>query len=136
MEDPEIMNIRPYKEADYITICTWWIIKGEPHPALGMMVENGTFVVELGNTPVMSLTVFKTQGNIGYLEGYISSPALNKQDSNELGICLWNYCFDYAKNIGIEHLIVYTSKPKLVTRYESLGMIKDINGLTALYRSI
>lgn len=127
--------IRPYNHSDFEMICSWWDSHNEPAPVIGMMIENGTFIYEHENKPILSLTVFLTQSTICYFEGYISSPEITKEVRNECGIELWNYCFDYAEKNNSKHVIAYTDKPSLVKRYEALGMHKSIDNLTALIRS-
>lgn len=130
--------IRSYKNSDYEMICDWWDMQYEQAPLLGMMSENGTFIYEYNNNPLMSLTVFKTQTNIGYLEGYICdiTAEVSVEKRHECGKELWNHCYQWAKENGIQHLVCYTDKESLVNRYENLGMTKVMNNLTSLFKNL
>lgn len=128
--------IRPYRNSDFEMICNWWTSHNEPSPQLGMMVEDGTFIYEYNGQPILSLTVFITQSSIGYFEGYISNPEINKEIRNKCGEKLWKHCFEYAEKRNIKYLLAYTDKSPLVKRYESFGMTKCINNLTGLIRNL
>ena len=117
-------------------IYSWWIAHKELGPLPGMMCEDGTFISEENNIPVMSLTVLKTQSNVGILEGYISNPSADKELKHKHGPELWDFCFDYAKNNNIKYLIAYAGKLKLVDKYEQFGMTKSMNNLTILYKEL
>jgi len=129
------MLIRPYKHSDYATIASWWEAFGEIGPQEGMMIEDGTFVLEIDEKLALSLTVFKTQSTIGYLEGYISDPELDKVARRKNGEELWNHCFNWARWQGIKVLICY-NKPIFVERYEALGMTKSIGNLTSMFKTL
>lgn len=132
-----MINIRPYRHSDYEMIASWWTQHGEAGPLPGMMVEDGTFVVEVDQAPVMSLTCFLTQSKqIAYFEGYVAKPGISKKLSNECGRELWNHCFDYARERGYSNVICYTYREKLAKRYEELGMQRSTSGLHSLVRSL
>jgi hypothetical protein len=126
--------IRNYENSDFETICSWWRAAGEPPPLPGMMVEDGTFILERNHKPILSLTVMITQSNIAYFEGYIAAPGVSRLPSD--GLSLWNHCFDYAKRCECKHVILYAGKEALVRRYQELGAVPALSGLTALVRNL
>jgi rRNA processing protein Gar1 len=132
------IKIRPYKESDYEMIASWWSDHGEVGPRPGMMVEDGTFVLELGSTPVMSITVFLTQSKeVAYLEGLISAPYFTIKEARRIvGQELVNHAYAFAKSKGYKRVICYTDKPKLANRYQELGMSKSIGSIQALFREL
>lgn len=131
------VNIRPYENKDYNMICSWWEGHRETPPLPGMMVEDGTFVVEFNNEPVMTLTVLITQSSqVSYFEGYCAKPHLPKDISNELGVILWDHCYQWLKDNGYKRVNVLTDKHTLVNRYKDLGMSENMNGLYSLGRSL
>lgn len=130
--------IRSYKNSDYEMICDWWDMQYQQGPLPGMMSEHGTFILEHNNEPFMSLTVFKTQTNIGYIEGYICdiTREISIEKRREYGQNIWNHCYQWAKENGIQYLVTYTDKEALVNRYEKLGMTKVMNNLTSLSKDL
>lgn len=129
--------IREYEESDFEEICSWWDAAQEPGPPEGAMIPDGTFVLEIDGVPSLSLTVFLTQSKkIAYLEGFISRPGIEKKIRNDLSEILWDYACQFADCRGYKTVIMYAQKPKLVERYERMGMTRAQSGLTALYRSI
>ncbi len=128
------MNIRPYEHADYELICSWWIESKEHAPERGMMVTDGTFVLECEGRAVMSLTVLLTQSTIAYFEGYIADPNFSR--GARLGALLWAYCYRFARSRGAKQVVIFAGKEKLVKRYQALGVTPVLSGLTALTRSL
>lgn len=128
------MIIRPYRHNDFEMICKWWMAIGEPAPLSGMMSEDGTFVLEHDGKASMSLTVLLTQTTIAYFEGYISAPGTEHPKSD--GRALWDHCARYAKKLGHTQVIIYAAREKLVHRYQELGAIPVLTGLTGLVRSL
>lgn len=131
------LKIRRFKETDFYSICEWWKAWGEEPPLLGMMIKDGTFVVEYDEIPVMTLTAFKTQSKeISYLEGFCRSPKLDPAESKRLGSLLWNVAFQYLKDEGFKRVICFANKESLKNRYIELGMHETLGGLTALGREL
>lgn len=129
------IEIRPFRGSDFEPICSWWISAHEQPPLSGMMISDGTFVLELDDRPVMTLTAFKTQSKeIAYFEGYCRSPDLDRSLSQELGHFLWNHGYQYFKDQGFKRVIAMTDKVALKNRYIELGMDLNLSGLYSLGR--
>jgi hypothetical protein len=133
-----MFNIRSFDNGDFEMIASWWTARGELPPLPGMMVEDGTFVLEYDGEPIMSLTVFLTQSReLSYIEGYICRPGVSKEVSHEGGQMLWNHAYWWATTAGSKRVLCYTNKEKLVERYQDLGMTKSpVNQLSCLYREL
>lgn len=130
------MMIRHYRHSDFDVISSWWIAQGEPAPGVGMMIPDGTFVLEMNGEPIMSLTAFLTLSSIGYLEGYIAQPGLEKWLSNSGGRMLWDHCFEFLRQGNCKTVICYCDEESLVKRYEELGMTKVLDNVTCLAREL
>lgn len=129
------MIIRAYKDSDYETIASWWTQAGEIGPLPGMMVEDGTFVVEIDGKPVMSQSVWLTQSKcIALFELFIRDP--NTKLPKDVGAKLWQHCFQYAKSRGYNFCITYSKEPRLTERLESFGMNKSLSGLQGLWKEL
>lgn len=127
------VSIRSYDDCDFEEICSWWISHGETPPQKGMMVHDGTFVLELDGNAVMTLTAFMTQSmEVSYFEGFCAKDGLPKDIRNDLSMVLWDHCTAYLKNNGRNRVIIFTDKPRLAIRYETLGMNIGISGLYSL----
>lgn len=127
------MIIRPYRDEDFETISSWWDQVREVGPLPGMMVPDGTFVVEIDDEPVMTLTVFKTQSKeVSFLEGFCRKPDLDRLTSKQVGALLWEHCFQYLRDDGFKRVICLSHKPALTGRYQNFGMQVNLNGLSAL----
>lgn len=130
-----MIEIRPYRQSDYGLIKSWWDAYKACPPLPGMMVEDGTFVLELNGTPALSLTVLGTQSKqIAYVEGYIKNPDFMNVSLEEYGSLLWNYCFEYAKKQGYARVFCYCLVDKLGEKYARYGMSKTAEHLSAFVR--
>jgi len=86
----------------------------------------------------MSLTILKTQTNIGYIEGYICDVGVDitKEKRHECGKELWNHCYQWAKENGIQYLVCYANYESLIERYVNLGMTRNTEYLTSLSKDL
>jgi hypothetical protein len=118
-------TIRSYKDADFDTIVSWWEDYKECPPLEGMMLSDGSFILELNKVPAMSLTVLLTQSKeISYIEGFIKNPLFKDINLESYGKILWNHCFEYAKSRGYKRAICFSMEEKLFNKYERFGMTK------------
>jgi hypothetical protein len=125
--------IRSFQDEDFELICSWWKAWNEVPPLPGMMISDGTFVLEYEDKPVMTLTAFKTQSKeIAYFEGYCRCPKLDTLVSNQLGVILWNHGYKYLKDNGFKRAIALTDKLALRNRYLELGMDWNLSNLYSL----
>lgn len=125
--------IRPYEESDYGEICSWWLEQDETPPYPGMMVNNGTFVLEYNGERVMTLTALMTQSKqISYLEGFCSKPGLNRSERNKLSLLILSWCIQFLKENHFKRTVILTHKLALKKRYQELGMTPIMRGLYSL----
>lgn len=120
------MIVRPYKNSDYSELCSWI---GLQLPE-GMLVENGTFILELDNVPALTLTVFLTQSKqIAYLEGFNKNPLFKERNLETEGQKLWDHCFNFAREQGYARLLCCAEArvDKLKAKYQRFGMTKTID---------
>jgi hypothetical protein len=130
-------TIRAYQNSDFNEICSWWETYEAVGPQYGMMVEDGTFVVEKEGVLLMTMTVFLTQSKqIAYFEGFCVKPGTSRILSHELGTILWDHCYRYAKEKGYKRVIIFTDKTALCNRYLDLGMSLSMSGVYALRREL
>lgn len=130
-------NIKPYKNSDFEQIVSWWNFYKECPPIEGMMIEDGTFILELNNTPAICVTVFLTQSKeICYFEGLIKNPMFKDNNLNEYVKLLVDHCSDYCKNKGYKRVVAFSSNSKLTNKYESFGFNRTLQNLTGLMREL
>ena len=129
------MNIRPYKHEDFDTICSWWNTSTNQVPPVGLMIEDGTFILEINKVPALCLTVLKTQSKeICYLFGYVKNPSFNVLE--EQGKKLWDHCFEYAKNSGYKRIMCIAHIDNLKLKYERFGMTRTLNNVSTFSREL
>lgn len=118
-------------------ICDWWNHYKETPPIAGMMIEDGTFILEIDKIPALSLTVFLTQSKeIAYLEGFIKNPHFENISLHEVSQSLWDHCFLYAKNKGYKRLLAYCNNDKLKKKYQQFGMVNVLEPLSGFVKEL
>lgn len=129
--------IRPYTNADFNEICSWWEGHHETPPIYGMMVEDGTFVVEYQGERVMTVTALKTQSQeVAYLEGFCVKPQTDKKLSHEFSNILFDHACRYLKKAGYKRALIMTNKHRIMDRYIDLGMRRTLSGVFTLVREL
>ncbi len=130
-------GIRPFRQEDFKNIANWWSSAGECPPLDGMMIEDGTFVLEIEGVAALSLTVFLTQSKeISYLEGFVKNPLFHEFNLNKYGQLLWDHCFKYASDKGYKRIICYCAVEKLIGIYSKFGMTLTCRNLSSLAKEI
>lgn len=130
-------KIRPYVSNDFNEIVSWWTKQNECPPTPGMMIEDGTFVLEIENIPALSLTVFLTQSKeISYIEGFVKNPVFKGVSLEAFGSKLWEHCFQYAKEKGYNRIICYCIENKLKDKYARFGMTTTCSSLTSFVKEL
>lgn len=126
--------IRPYRHTDFKEIASWWQMSTGQTPATHMMVEDGTFILEIDNKPALALTTLLTQSkDMAYLFSFIKNPVF-KQTLETYGKILWDHCSDYAKEKGYTRVICFADETKLADKYLRFGMQKTSDKLTGFVR--
>lgn len=119
-----MINIKPYNKSDFKEIASWWKESTGQSPLEDMLVEDGTFILEIDNVPALCLTVLLTQSrHMAYLFSFIKNPIF-KENLEEYGQQLWNYCFEYAKSKGYSRVLCFSDNKKLSEKYIRFGMSK------------
>lgn len=125
-------NIRSYKNEDFNILSSWFNEYENTILPKDLMVEDGTFILEMNGVPALSLTVLLTQAKgMAYLFAYIKNPILKGYNMDYFGSILWKYCQDYAKEKGYNKLICFSPDEKLTEKYKRFGMKENLKNLTS-----
>lgn len=129
--------IRPYRDDDFEMIKQWHLDHETDPPLPGMMVKDGTFVVEEEGVALMCVTALKTQScEISYLEGFCSKPGMGVETRRALGALLAEHCYQYLSEAGFKRVVCLSPHPSLTRRYEELGFRSSMNGLESLMKEL
>lgn len=129
-------SIRPYQNSDFSEISNWYEISTGQRPPEGLLVNDGTFVVEVEGIPILSWTVFKTQSKeICYLECFIKNPKV-KVSLEVYGQLLFNHCASYARDCGFKRIVGFTHIPQLRDKCERFGMTCTLNNASILSKEL
>lgn len=130
-------SIRAYKHSDFMTLRQWYVDSGVCPPEEGMLVEDGTFILEVEGIPALSQTVYLTQSKeLCYLEGIIKNPAFKQVSLEALIPPLWDTIFSFAKDRGYKNILGYCVVDKLKDKYVRLGLTRSMDNLSAFTRSL
>ncbi len=130
------ITIRPYTDADFDLVITWWAHHNEPGPAPGMMNKHCTFMLDMAGVPVMTLTALYTPTTIAYLEGFCASPLIDKETRNDCSLAIWDHAIKFLKGLHTTRIVVLTDKLPLVERYQELGMELQRGGFFILGKDL
>lgn len=134
---PMEFKIRPYRTSDFKEIHSWWNSANEVAPQEGMMIEDGTFVLEALGVPAITVTVYLTQSKqIAYIEGLIKNPLLKHIDLEPQTSLLMEYICDYARERGYTNLFAYCKVDKLKEKYKRYGLTQVLDNLSAFSRRL
>lgn len=131
------IHIRPFKNEEFETIQKWYLDAHVLPPLPGMLIEDGTFILELNQVPALSQTVLLPQSKVvAYLEYMIKNPIFKKQNLEEIMPLFRDYLENYAKERGYQYFLTYGNHEKLNEKYKRLGFIPSLQNLTAFYKRI
>ena len=132
-----LSNIKPYKNSDYPEVASWLFLSYKQIAPPSILLEEGTFILELDNVPALSLTVLLTQTkDMSYIFNFIKNPKFKNNNLEEYGQQLWNHCFDYAKSKGYKQIICFSENEKLTEKYQRFGMKKNLEHLTSFIKEL
>ena len=128
------MNIRLYNSKDYEMLSTWWIDSKEPGPLKEMLPEDSTFILEDRGTPVMSVSLYLPNCKfMAYVENFVKHP---DYDNDNAAFILSKHIEDFAKDRGYSILVCLSYKDKLKQRYQELGYVKTLDGLSSFVKDL
>lgn len=132
------MYIRPYRHSDFETIASWWTDRDSIPPQRGMLVEDGTFVVEGDNgEPLMSQTVLCTQSkDICILEFFCKTSREPQSIPRGLEQVLWKHCYGWAKDRGYKYMIGYSQNEKVCQWLDISGMHRSLGNLQSFWKEL
>lgn len=117
-----VISIRPYHPNDYEMICSWFKHFGDAQPTPGMLLEDGTFIMEIDYFPAICQTVLLTQSkDMAYLEFLIKNPEFTASLEDYISV-LWDRCFRYASERGYSRILTFSENDKLSEKFKRLGM--------------
>lgn len=129
--------IRPYTHKDFAMIDKWWEISTNQHIFEGVMVEDGTFILEIKGVPALCLTTLLTQSKqMAYVSSYIKNPLFKGINLESYGHILWNHCFNYAKDKGYKRILCMAEFEQLKNKYERFGMKRTLNNIATFAKEL
>ena len=126
------MNIRPFKDSDYETICSWLNFK----PTKDVLSGSSTYVLENDNKLLFCLTIYFTNSkNLCLIENFAGNPNF-KEERKKYSQYLWLYCERLAKEMGYKNVMVLSNIDKLTQKYEQFGYTKFMDNVVALKKDL
>jgi len=130
-------NIRSYQHSDFETLCSWYEGYNQPKPLEGMFCEDGTFILEVDNQPVISQSVLFTQSKqICFLELCIKNPKFKSINLESILSLLWDHIFSYSRSKGYKNIFGYALEEKLKNKYVHMGLTRVSDNLSSFSRTL
>lgn len=132
-----MLTIRNYRPTDFSAIASWWTDRGDMAPHPGMLVEDGTFVLENDGEPAASQTILCTQSkDICILEFFCKNPKPVHPVPRGFEQVLWKHCFAWAKVRGYKYVVGYSKVERIFPRLEAAGMTRSLGGLQSFFKEL
>ncbi len=129
--------IRPYKASDFPTVSGWWTAAQEGQLLPGMMPEESSFIAEIDGKPTLAVSVLLTNSpTVAYTEYFIGSPDSRGAARREAALMLSDHIAAFAKSRGYKNLLCISYRAPLVGRYEELGYVKTLEGVSTFVRPL
>lgn len=128
-------NVTPYSSSQFNEISSWWKESTGQEPLREMLLEDGTFILNLNGVPALCLTVLLTQSScMSYLFGFVKNPLFKASNMEEYGKILWDHCCEYSKSRGHTQAICFSEIPSLQEKYKRFGMTPTVSNLTGFIK--
>lgn len=114
-----MIAIRPYKFIDYEMLSTWWLSADMTPPEEKMMRET-SYVLEKDGTPVLSASLFLTNGPIAWIDNFIGNPNTPIRETKSL-LRFLSAIADFNKK---DRMFCMSVNKKTDRLYEFLGFNK------------
>ena len=121
------LTFRPLKEEDYQTICAWWKWWRWPEIPREMLPDNGKsgFMIQKGETPIVSCFLFITNSKGAKLEWIVSNPKYKEKDRKQAIEMLINEVETICKNMGYKYIFSIGRNKHLIETHKKLGWLVD-----------
>jgi hypothetical protein len=131
-------NIRAYKKSDFPVISRWWSEQNEVGPTELMMPEESSFIVESEFAePIAAVTIYMTNSKqFCLVDNLVGNPTFYGQYRKDAIAHLQSYLEKWASSKGYLSLMCMAYKPQLTKRYEDLGYMQTLSGVTTMIKNI
>jgi hypothetical protein len=128
------MTIRTYNKKDWPEILDWWIAAKEIPPPKESMTTDSTFILEVNNEMMASITIYLTNcKEVAFLENIIRNPKFKNKDGIQ---SLVQHAELFIKENGYKRLIGLFYKDKLKNRMQTMGYKKTLDNLSSLVKEL
>lgn len=127
--------IRKFEFKDYGLIKSWWDHYKEQAPELTMIPET-SYLMYVNNQPILSVSLFLTNGSLAWVDNYIGNPAMKGSIRKECGVILLQYLEDVAKDNCKDRIFCMSMNEKTSQRYIELGFIKTASNISTFIKEI
>lgn len=130
------MNIRQYKDSDYDMLVKWWNDQGEAAPEKDLIPVESTFVLEVNNVPIYSLSAYLTNvKGMAFFENFVGNP-LYKKERKEYSVAIMAYVENFIKEKGYKRVVCFSYKDKVKSRYQEMGMKKTLDNISSFIKEL
>ena len=130
-------TIRNYKDSDYEMLKNWWNSQNQREPSKELIPNETTFILEVDNEPVVSISVFLTNvRGMCFLENFIGNPLKKGDVRKECSSIIVNYALKFAKELGYKRAVCFSYEEALKKRYQDLGMTKTLDNLSSFVKEL
>lgn len=114
---------------DYPVLLEWWRARKFPAPDPELLPPTG-IVVTHHESPIVAGFLFKTDAKIATIGALVSDPRSDIGKRSEATNYLLFLLLDHARKAGFKAITGATNLPRLMSRYELLGLVKTDEGVS------
>lgn len=127
--------IKKFENKDYELLKSWWGSYKEQAPELKMMPET-SYVMYFNSQPILSVSIFLTNGPIAWIDNYIGNPSLKGSIRKECGIVLLKHLEEVSKDNLKDRMFCMSINEKTSERYIELGFTKTASNISTFIKEI
>lgn len=127
--------IRKFEFKDYELIKSWWEQYSEQAPVLTTMPET-SYVMYFDNQPILSVSLFLTNGSVAWIDNYIGNPSLKGSIRKECGVVLLKHLEEVAKENSKDRMFCMSMNEKTSQRYLELGFTKTASNISTFIKGV
>lgn len=128
-------EIKQFEAKYYPMIQSWWTVSNEMAPTADMMPET-SYIMYLNEQPILSVSLFLTNGLVAWVDNYIGNPEFKGQVRKQCGKLLLNHLEEVAKLNGKNRLFCMSITEKTSNRYVELGFTKTCSNVSTFLKEV
>lgn len=128
--------IRPIEEHERPMLQSWWIEHGMMPPEGQMMPLESTYLMEIEDVPMLSVTIFWTNASVAWADNFVANPGVPAACRKKSTSTLLQFLESLSKTRGKDRLFCMGATESTKRRYEQLGFRRTLDDVATFIKEI